>query len=151
MTILSTRFRCRACGSRVSMQRHAVHKEVVTKWILYCESSSCENALGSWSVGEGDVPLWCRDPEKEITVYDKLINRFGPTSQILKTAEELSELTAEIIKYSRNDSRGGTETIVEEIVDVMIMLRQLCIVFKIENLEELIEKKLKDVVIKYDL
>lgn len=59
-----------------------------------------------------------RDPKNKTRLYRKALKKWGADSQILKTIEELSELTVALL---------GTDEqkIFEEMADVEIMLEQL--------------------------
>lgn len=75
-------------------------------------------------------------------ILHSAVEQFGEVPQLVMTMEETSELTQALSKYLRgNDNQ---DNIAEEMADVYIMLRQLEIIFKNENLvESYIEKKIK--------
>lgn len=79
--------------------------------------------------------------ESNMTLHSA-VKQFGEVSQLVMTMEETSELTQALSKYLRG--YNNQDNIAEEMADVYIMLRQLEIIFKNENLvESYIEKKIK--------
>lgn len=93
-------------------------------------------------------------------IMQKAINTYGVENQIIKTVEELSELSQALCKfllkpYTESD-RTILNNIYEEIADVEIMLEQCKIMFqcdkevsawkhkKIERLERRIEERKKE-------
>lgn len=73
----------------------------------------------------------------------KAIEKYGTDKQVLKTIEEMSELTKELCK--RDGSDESFDRILEEMVDVQIMLNELFIIFNYsgKEVEQWEEKKLK--------
>lgn len=92
-----------------------------------------------------DYNLYLREKEIE-EILKKAINRYGEEAQIIKTIEELNELSVELAKFLNGEEKVGL--IAEETADVYIMLAQLRIMldidtqidfykeFKIKRLEE---------------
>lgn len=92
-----------------------------------------------------DYNLYLREKEVE-EILKKAINRYGEKAQIIKTIEELNELSVELAKFLNGEEKVGL--IAEEVADVYIMLAQLRIMldidtqtdcykeFKIKRLEE---------------
>lgn len=74
--------------------------------------------------------------------YRKIIDHYGPEAQKVKAIEELSELQKEIAKDLIG--QGSIENIAEEIADVQIMLRQLQMIYEIENddVEKIMREKI---------
>lgn len=72
------------------------------------------------------------------------IQEFGSDKQALVAVEELSELQKEILK-SVNRRQNNREHIKEELVDCLIMLRQLIIIygFTLNELDEIARAKLE--------
>ena len=71
---------------------------------------------------------------QEVTdTYKQAISAYGEKAQKLMAIEEMSELTKEICK----DFRGklNREHLIEEIADVLIMLDQMLILYKISGEE----------------
>lgn len=68
-----------------------------------------------------------------IDTYKQAISAYGEKAQKLMAIEEMSELTKEICK----DFRGklNREHLVEEIADVLIMLDQMLLLYKISGEE----------------
>lgn len=64
-------------------------------------------------------PLGIDVPE----LYDAIWNKYGPNQQVDKIIEEMSELTKAFLK-ARLDGKIFTESVEEEIADVIIMLEQ---------------------------
>lgn len=67
---------------------------------------------------------------------------FGSDKQALVAVEELSELQKEILK-NVNRRQKNREHLKEELVDVLIMLRQLVLIygFTLSELQEIADKK----------
>lgn len=63
----------------------------------------------------------------------RAVDHYGPTSQMNKALEELSELINELVKHLRNDPRSSRAKVTEEMADVRIMLDQLSIIFENEE------------------
>lgn len=61
-------------------------------------------------------------------VYEKAVNKFGKTPQLIMAMEEMSELIQALSKYIRK--KGNVDNISEEIADVEIMIAQLKIIYK---------------------
>jgi len=55
--------------------------------------------------------------------YERIFEHYGTNHQLLKLAEECSELSAAIVKYVNNEG-GSIEKIISEIADVLILIRQ---------------------------
>ena len=72
-------------------------------------------------------------------IYDTAIKHFGTTHQILKTVEELSELSTALMQ-SQTKKDDNTKDILEEVADVYIMLEQLKKIFNFSEVQ-IIEKK----------
>lgn len=71
-------------------------------------------------------------------ILHKIIKKKGVRPQIIKSAEECSELSAVLCKYFNSYSES-IENITDEIADVEIMLKQLKIIF--DNTKEVAERK----------
>ena len=67
--------------------------------------------------------------KRERELYKQAIEKWGAHLQIIMAFEEMSELTKELTKFSRE--KGNKNKIAEEIADVRIMLNQLEIMFDI--------------------
>lgn len=74
--------------------------------------------------------------------YKKIIDHYGTDTQKVKAIEELSELQKEIAKDLIG--QGNIENAAEEIADVQIMLRQLQMIYEIENddVEKIMREKI---------
>ena len=72
------------------------------------------------------------------------ITQFGIETQALVAVEEMTELQKEILKYF-NRKEANRNLIKEELVDVLITLRQLFLIFNYteKELNEMAERKLK--------
>jgi len=66
-------------------------------------------------------------------IFKKAIRIYGEDYQILMLIEEMGELLSAISKYKRK--RIDKSHIIEEIVDVMLMLKQLRYIYGISDLE----------------
>ena len=78
-------------------------------------------------------------------IYKQAINKFGMYNQIIKTMEELAELQVELAKFfDMTNKEFDSETILEEMADVEIMLEQLKIIFDCHDIIDAVKvKKLK--------
>ena len=65
--------------------------------------------------------------------YNKAIELYGEKAQKLMAIEEMSELTKEICKDFRGEL--NRENLIEEMADVLIMLDQMLILYKISGEE----------------
>ena len=81
---------------------------------------------------------------KNIDIMKSAINKYGEILQIIKTIEELSELQKELCKYINTPERNRTQ-IIDEMSDVLIMLKQIRLIFDIseEELKKQIQYKLE--------
>lgn len=72
------------------------------------------------------------------------IQRFGFDKQALVAVEELSELQKEILK-SVNRGQNNRDQLKEELVDVLIMLRQLVLIYDFmpEELNNIADEKME--------
>lgn len=83
-------------------------------------------------------------PKSNLSVLQMAVNKFGYSAQILKSIEELAELTIELSRWNGGDKRSSKEKILEEIADVKIMSDQLVLIFSDdEEMKEIIDKKVK--------
>ena len=86
----------------------------------------------------------------------KIVDALNSKGQIIKSIEELSELSKELCKYLIADSQKGEGVytnkatskakmnITEEMADVFIMLQQLLLIFENEKeVQEMIDKKIE--------
>lgn len=64
-----------------------------------------------------------------MTIYEKLVNKYGNESQTLKTVEEIAEL----IKALCNNLYNRQHNAEEEILDVEIMIKQVKVMYGIED------------------
>ena len=72
----------------------------------------------------------------------KIADHYGLINQLRQLAEECCELSVEALHYTRE--KGGTERISEEMVDVLIMIKQIIYLLRndVEKLEKYAEFKL---------
>lgn len=77
-------------------------------------------------------------------ILSRAIDKFGMEKQALVAVEELSELQKEILK-NVNRGEDNLDHIKEELVDVIIMIKQLVLIygFTDEDLDEIMNFKLK--------
>lgn len=68
---------------------------------------------------------------------------YGKEKQVNKTIEELEELTIELLRMQ--DKKGNKQHLKEEMADVLNMLYQLCLVYKIRitEIKHIAELKVK--------
>lgn len=80
--------------------------------------------------------------DNQESVYVKLIEKYKD-KQLIVAIEELSELQKELCKALRG--KPNKEDIIEELADVLIMLDQLKIYFKIEDdeIRDIIDQKIE--------
>lgn len=79
-------------------------------------------------------------------IYRRAIQRYGDRNQILKTAEEASELSAAIMRYLSMQSDNGMSPVikmVEELADVEIMCRQMRLIFGDQPVDAAVKMKLE--------
>lgn len=76
--------------------------------------------------------------DEEVVICSKVIDKFKPSSQVIKAMEEMAELTQALSKFLL-DKEHNVE---EEIADVEIMLTQLKIMFDMQGIENWKEYKL---------
>ena len=78
-----------------------------------------------------------------IKIYKQAIKTYGEKAQKLMAIEEMSELTKEICK----DFRGllDREHLIEELADVLIMLDQMLLMYKVsgEEICQMCERKME--------
>ncbi|MBQ9732648.1 MAG: hypothetical protein IJV74_00260 [Clostridia bacterium] len=68
-------------------------------------------------------------------VYRAAFDSYKSENQLIVAVEELSELQKELCKVLRGE--GNSEALAEEMADVTIMLEQLRIIFKAEEVVDL--------------
>ena len=77
----------------------------------------------------------------------ELLNIYGPWSQLMMVIEECSELQKECCKMFREPERRAfvpTDSLKEELVDVVVMCEQLCIMCGIgDEINDFAGEKLK--------
>lgn len=66
-------------------------------------------------------------------IFNKAMSTYGEKAQKLMAIEEMSELTKEICKDFRGEL--NRENLIEEMADVLIMLDQMLILYKISGEE----------------
>ena len=82
--------------------------------------------------------------ERYIKIIIDIINKYGKTSQVLQSIEEMSELIKELLK-NINRNENNEKEIIQEIADVIVMITQLVMIYKIdvEKIYGAIEYKLE--------
>lgn len=78
------------------------------------------------------------------TTYEQALFVFGTLNQAIKANEELNELGIELVRYALKDSRFDRLKVLEELVDVEIMLKQLKLIFNFTE-GELLEMKCRKI------
>ncbi len=71
------------------------------------------------------------------------IQKWGIENQILKSVEELNELSSELIKYLNDKAFRNRKKVIAEIADAYVVLRQLEIMFGEDDCKKQVEKKLE--------
>ena len=84
------------------------------------------------TIGEG-LELKIMTNREIINTYKQAIALYGEKAQKLMAIEEMSELTKEICKDFRGEL--NRENLIEEMADVLIMLDQMLILYKISGEE----------------
>ena len=69
------------------------------------------------------------DPDMTEEILNKAVYTFGFEKQYLMAVEEMAELTHAIMKSYRCGKMSMTASIIEEMADVQIMLRQMRMTF----------------------
>lgn len=83
-------------------------------------------------------------PMTKAAKIDKILRHYGGTHQLFKAAEELSELQMLILQDANEIGKVDTESIIEEMADVQIMLTQIALIYHIDpcKIADVIEEKL---------
>jgi len=87
-------------------------------------------------------------PPQTIPEPDDIIRRtlrhYGDRHQIMKMAEEASELSAAILRYVSPDFTGKNPLpgMIEELADVEIMCKQMRLIFGNQMVDEMVKQKL---------
>lgn len=73
-----------------------------------------------------------------------IVQAYGERAQLVKSCEELGELTTQLCKWLNFDAKtaDGFDAVVDEIADVYIMLAQLRVIFGSDAIEDQIVTKL---------
>ncbi len=74
-------------------------------------------------------------------IYQKTINKWGEEAQYDQTVEECAELIAALKHFKRG--KASSQTVIDELADVTLMLGQLRWMFGAERIEAAVEKKLE--------
>ena len=115
------------------MLKEGIKAELITNAIR-CDVPN--HYINEMITGEPAEPSLAEEPEREVPRKDDLemiIAHYGPDAQIVKSMEELSELTVELAKDM--NAQGNRIAIAEEMADVLVMIEQLMIIYDIEPLE----------------
>lgn len=68
--------------------------------------------------------------------YREIIEKCGEINQLTIAVEEMSELTKEICKYKRDPNKvKHYDFIMEELADVLVIAKQIQIIFGIPDIE----------------
>lgn len=76
---------------------------------------------------------------ERIKLYEQAKEKFGVKGQLIKTLEELTELSLEIHRLLEN--RCGYFSMIEEIADVQIMTEQLMYLTNVKEEVEIVKKE----------
>jgi len=82
--------------------------------------------------------------DKQDEIIRTALRHYGDRHQILKTAEEASELSAAIMRYVSPDFTGKNPLpgLIEELADVEIMCKQMRLIFGNQMVDEMVRQKL---------
>ena len=81
--------------------------------------------------------------KEQITIMQDAIRKCGIRPQINKAKEELSELHLELDRLQSSPIKTSDAAIITEIADVMVMCRQLAMIYGEDEVKKEIEHKLK--------
>lgn len=112
------------------MLKEGIKAELITNAIR-CDVPN--HYINEMITGEPAEPSLAEEPEREVPRKDDLemiIAHYGPDAQIVKSMEELSELTVELAKDM--NAQGNRIAIAEEMADVLVILNQLLIIYDID-------------------
>lgn len=79
--------------------------------------------------------------EEQKALCHQIAAYYGLMHQSLKSVEEMSELSVELVKYANNE-KGDIDRILEELADVCIMTEQLRFLIG-PNIDGIISRKIK--------
>lgn len=79
--------------------------------------------------------------KQAIVVLCEAIHTYGRKCQMLVAVEEMAELTKEIMKRVNRD-QCNNEELVEEVADVLIMMRQLQLILGEDTVNQAIGRKI---------
>lgn len=77
-------------------------------------------------------------------ILEKAIEKYGDKNQLLKTIEELNELSRALARFLIDDNIYNYANVIEEIVDVKIMLEQTITILNLgkETLDSIKQEKI---------
>lgn len=77
-------------------------------------------------------------------ILKKAIEKYGDKNQLLKTIEELNELSRALARFLIDDNIYNYSNVAEEIVDVKIMLEQAIVILNLggETLDSIKQEKI---------
>ena len=77
-------------------------------------------------------------------ILEKAIEKYGDKNQLLKTIEELNELSRALVRFLIDDNIFNYANVAEEIVDVKIMLEQAIVILNLggETLDSIKQEKI---------
>lgn len=77
-------------------------------------------------------------------ILEKAIEKYGYKNQLLKTIEELNELSRGLARFLIDDNIYNYSNVAEEIVDVKIMLEQAIVILNLggETLDSIKQEKI---------
>lgn len=77
-------------------------------------------------------------------ILEKAIEKYGDKNQLLKTIEELNELSRALARFLIDDNIYNYANVAEEIVDVKIMLEQAIVILNLggETLDSIKQEKI---------
>lgn len=103
----------------------------MSKYCPVCEREYLDSYLFCPICGEKNIDIALKDflcIQTDILI--DAIKSFGAKNQSIKSVEEMSELTKELLKYEDYERfYDDISNITEEIADVLIMIKQLMLMF----------------------
>jgi hypothetical protein len=94
--------------------------------VKYVICDDCKNAQRQVRVSSALDGLSGRLDNTD-SYLEKVIDHFGPSHQIMKAIDEMAELTSALVRYQ--NQAGWSTLVIDEIADVLIMARQLRLIF----------------------
>jgi hypothetical protein len=140
----STTGRCKSCACSINAKLRGKKKPAKAPVDVPGVGTCPEPAADTIHARPPKYTFFASAPSPDI--YRRALQRYGDRSQILKTAEEASELSAAIMRYMGTSDIGLTSPLramVEELADVEIMCRQMRLIFGDQPVDAAVKMKLE--------